>query len=139
LRILPTVDAPPGEPRSWKNSALTAWKTRYSAGVSASKEIALTGHPAVSAEALAHFCFLLAMGSALVGPDLPAVDEHEWDALLTRLMAALAPPGSATRATDARYLSTLGSVNREASRGHRLTTVLPATSLVSLGRKSCHT
>jgi hypothetical protein len=46
----------------------------------------------VSAEALAHFCFLLAMGSALVGPDLHAVDENEWDALLTRLMAALAPP-----------------------------------------------
>ncbi|MGD0699556.1 MAG: hypothetical protein ABSA02_06705 [Trebonia sp.] len=47
---------------------------------------------AVSAEALAHFCFLLAMGSALVAPDLHAVDENEWDALLTRLMASLAPP-----------------------------------------------
>jgi hypothetical protein len=46
----------------------------------------------VSAEALAHFCFLLAMGSALVGPDLHAVDENDWDALLTRLMAAMAPP-----------------------------------------------
>jgi hypothetical protein len=55
--------------------------------------------PAVSAEALAHFCFLLAMGSALVGPDLHAVDENEWDALLTRLMAALAPTGCATPAT----------------------------------------
>jgi hypothetical protein len=57
--------------------------------------------PALSAEALAHFCFLLAMGSALVAPDLHAVDENEWDALLTRLMAALAPPGSATPATEA--------------------------------------
>ena len=56
---------------------------------------------AVSAEALAHFCFLLSMGSALVGPDLHVVDEHEWDALLTRLMAAMAPPGSVTRAADA--------------------------------------
>ena len=44
---------------------------------------------AVSAEALAHFCFLLAMGSALVPPELHAVDENEWDALLTRLMDAL--------------------------------------------------
>ena len=57
--------------------------------------------PALSAEALAHFCFLLAMGSALVASDLHAVDENEWDALLTRLMAALAPPGSATPATEA--------------------------------------
>jgi AcrR family transcriptional regulator len=56
--------------------------------------------PAVSADALAHFCFLLAMGSALVGPDLHAVDENEWGALLTRLMAALAPPGSATPAAE---------------------------------------
>jgi AcrR family transcriptional regulator len=57
--------------------------------------------PALSAEAFAHFCFLLAMGSALVPPDLHAVDENDWDALLTRLMAALAPPGSATPAPEA--------------------------------------
>jgi AcrR family transcriptional regulator len=56
--------------------------------------------PAVSADALAHFCFLLAMGSALVAPDLHAVDEAEWDALLTRLMAALAPSGSAKPAAE---------------------------------------
>ena len=48
--------------------------------------------PALSADAIAHFCFLLAMGSSLVTPDLLTVDENEWDALLTRLMAALAPP-----------------------------------------------
>ena len=30
------------------------------------------------------------MGSALVTPDLHAVDEHEWAALLTRVVAALA-------------------------------------------------
>ena len=46
---------------------------------------------AVSPDALAHFCLLLSMGSALITPDLHAVDEEEWAALLTRLVAALAP------------------------------------------------
>jgi AcrR family transcriptional regulator len=48
----------------------------------------------VSAEALAHFCLMLTMGSALVTPDSHAVDEDEWAGLLTRLIAALAPPDS---------------------------------------------
>ena len=47
--------------------------------------------PALSPDALAHFCFLLAMGSALVTPDLHAVDEDEWAALLTRVITAVAP------------------------------------------------
>jgi len=34
---------------------------------------------------------LIAMGSALITPDLHAVSEEEWAALLTRLVAALAP------------------------------------------------
>jgi hypothetical protein len=55
--------------------------------------------PDVSAGALAHFCVLLTMGSALVTPDSHAVDEDEWAQLLTRLMAALAPPGSQTPTT----------------------------------------
>src|ERR1700685_2746220 len=55
--------------------------------------------PDVSAEALAHFCVLLTMGSALVTPDSHAVDEDEWAQLLTRLMAALAPPDSKTQTT----------------------------------------
>jgi AcrR family transcriptional regulator len=46
--------------------------------------------PALSPDALAHFCLLLAMGSALVTPDLHAVDEREWAALLTRVVTALA-------------------------------------------------
>ena len=46
--------------------------------------------PALSPAALAHLCLLLAMGSALITPDLHAVDEDEWAALLTRLMRALA-------------------------------------------------
>ncbi len=46
--------------------------------------------PALSPNALAHLCLLLAMGSALVTPDLHAVDKDEWAALLTRVVAALA-------------------------------------------------
>jgi len=53
----------------------------------------------VSAEALAHFCLMLTMGSALVTPDSHAVDEDEWARLLTRLIAALAPPDSQTPTT----------------------------------------
>jgi hypothetical protein len=41
---------------------------------------------------VAHFCFLLAMGSAVVTPDLHAVDDAEWATLLTRLVRALAAP-----------------------------------------------
>jgi len=49
--------------------------------------------PALSPNALAHFCLLLAMGSALVTPDLHAVGEDEWATLLARVAAALAPAG----------------------------------------------
>ncbi len=52
--------------------------------------------PALSPGALAHLCLLLAMGSALVTPGLHAVNEDEWSALLTRLVAALAPPRPGT-------------------------------------------
>jgi AcrR family transcriptional regulator len=45
--------------------------------------------PAVSADALAHFCLLLTMGSALITPDLHTVGEQEWDALLNRVASAL--------------------------------------------------
>jgi AcrR family transcriptional regulator len=45
--------------------------------------------PALSPDALAHFCLLLAMGAALVPPDLHAVDEEEWATLLARVAAAL--------------------------------------------------
>ena len=49
----------------------------------------------LSPDALAHFCLLLAMGSALITPDLHAVGEEEWAALLTRVAAALAQTGAA--------------------------------------------
>ena len=42
--------------------------------------------PSLSPNALAHFCLLLAMGSALITPDLHGVGEQEWAALLTRLV-----------------------------------------------------
>ena len=45
---------------------------------------------AVSPRALAHFCLLLAMGSALITPDLHEVGGDEWAALLARVADALA-------------------------------------------------
>lgn len=50
--------------------------------------------PALSPNALAHLCLLLGMGSALVTPDLHAVRDEEWAALLARVVAALAPSGA---------------------------------------------
>jgi AcrR family transcriptional regulator len=44
----------------------------------------------LSPNALAHFCLLLSMGSALVTPDLHAVDEEEWAGLLGAVIAGLA-------------------------------------------------
>lgn len=46
--------------------------------------------PALSPDALAHFCLLLAMGSALITPELHAVDDDAWATLLGRVVAALA-------------------------------------------------
>ncbi|GAA4095945.1 TetR/AcrR family transcriptional regulator [Actinomadura miaoliensis] len=48
--------------------------------------------PALSPRALSYLCFLLAVGSALVPPDLLAVDEEEWAALLARLASAVVAP-----------------------------------------------
>jgi AcrR family transcriptional regulator len=58
--------------------------------------------PAVSPGALAHFCLLLAMGSALVPPEQHPVAGDEWAALLARVANALAPPGGAGPARLAR-------------------------------------
>lgn len=44
----------------------------------------------LSPNALAHFCLLLAMGSALITPDLHQVDDREWTALLGRVVTSLA-------------------------------------------------
>jgi AcrR family transcriptional regulator len=48
---------------------------------------------ALSSGALAHFCLVLAMGSALVTPEMHPVGEQEWDALTARVVAALTPTG----------------------------------------------
>jgi len=53
--------------------------------------------PSLSPGALAHLCLLLSMGSALVTPDLHAVTEEEWAALLTRVIAGLAAPAAPTQ------------------------------------------
>jgi AcrR family transcriptional regulator len=45
--------------------------------------------PELSPDALAHFCLLLAMGSAVVTPDLHAVDDREWARLLSRVVGGL--------------------------------------------------
>jgi hypothetical protein len=45
--------------------------------------------PALSPAALAHYCLLLAMGSALITPELHAIGEDEWGALLARVAEAL--------------------------------------------------
>jgi AcrR family transcriptional regulator len=50
--------------------------------------------PALTPDTLAHFCLVLAMGSALLPPDLHAVSDQEWAALLARVVVALAPPVS---------------------------------------------
>lgn len=71
------------------------WLVQLIRGAQTSGEL----DPGVSAEALAHFCLMLTMGSALVTPDSHAVDEDEWARLLTRLIAALAPPDSKTLTT----------------------------------------
>ena len=42
-------------------------------------------------DAVAHFCLSLAVGTALVTPDLHDVDERDWAAFLGRLVTALAP------------------------------------------------
>ncbi|MEV7808152.1 TetR family transcriptional regulator [Microbispora sp. NPDC088329] len=71
--------------------------------------------PALSPGALAQFCLLLSMGSALVPRDLHAVGDEEWSALLTRLVAALAPtrPHSAKGNTTVRV-----QIDPERCQGH---------------------
>jgi AcrR family transcriptional regulator len=57
--------------------------------------------PALSPDALAHFCLLLAMGSALVPPDLHRVDDGDWAALLGRVVSGLGPAGTSAQPAHA--------------------------------------
>lgn len=50
--------------------------------------------PAVSPDAVAHFCLLLALGSSLLPADLHPIDDAEWAALLTRVVSAVAATGA---------------------------------------------
>ena len=47
--------------------------------------------PGLPPETVAHFCLSLAVGTALVTPDLHDVDDGEWAAFLGRLVTSLAP------------------------------------------------
>jgi len=71
--------------------------------------------PALSPDALAHFCLLLAMGSALITPDLHAVGEAEWADLLNRLVIAFGPAviPTQTGTTQVRV-----QINHERCQGH---------------------
>jgi AcrR family transcriptional regulator/ferredoxin len=69
--------------------------------------------PGLSPNALAHFCLLLAMGSALVTPELHAVGDEEWAALLTRIMSALARAGNTDRNNAVKV-----QINSERCQGH---------------------
>jgi hypothetical protein len=46
---------------------------------------------ALSPDALAHFCLLLAIGSDIVTADVHSVDGEDWGVLLGRVVAGLAP------------------------------------------------
>lgn len=56
--------------------------------------------PELSPDALAHFCLLLAMGSALITPELHAVRAKEWAALLSRIVAGLGAETAQTGTTQ---------------------------------------
>ena len=57
--------------------------------------------PALSPDALAHFCLLLAMGSALLTPDLHPVGEADWATLLARVAGAFGNTTDTTAQTGA--------------------------------------
>ncbi len=71
--------------------------------------------PALSPNALAHFCLLLAMGSALITPDLHPVGDDEWGALLTRVAGALDP---GRRHGTERSNAVKVQINSELCQGH---------------------
>lgn len=56
--------------------------------------------PELSPDALAHFCLLLALGSALVTPELHAVSTEDWAALLSRVVAGLGAETELTGTTQ---------------------------------------
>jgi AcrR family transcriptional regulator/ferredoxin len=67
--------------------------------------------PGLSPNALAHFCLLLAMGSALITPDMHAVGDQEWAAVLSRIAMALGPETDGSNAMKVQ-------INPEQCQGH---------------------
>ncbi|MFB4268133.1 TetR family transcriptional regulator [Nonomuraea sp. GTA35] len=70
----------------------------------------------LSPDAVAHFCLLLGMGSALVTPDLHGVGDEEWAALLSRIVTALAPQDEPTPQDEPATQENPASQERTASR-----------------------
>lgn len=50
--------------------------------------------PGLAPGALAHFCLLLGLGSALLTPDMHTVGDDDWTALLTALISGIRPAGT---------------------------------------------
>jgi AcrR family transcriptional regulator len=73
-----------------------SWLTELMRDAQAAGEI----DPSLSPDALAHFCLLLGMGSALITPDFHPIGDQEWAELLTRVATVLAPKTSDTKARD---------------------------------------
>ena len=67
-------------------------RSRWLAGVIRASQLVDDLDPSVSAEAVALFCLLLALGSALIPSELHGVDRQDWDELLRRVVAAVAVP-----------------------------------------------
>jgi TetR/AcrR family transcriptional repressor of nem operon len=57
--------------------------------------------PDVPPHAMAYFCLSLAVGTALVTPDLDDVDDEDWGGFLARLVSALAPTSASREQTAA--------------------------------------
>lgn len=92
------------------NRSITDWLAELMRVVQAGGEL----DPGLSPNTLAHLCLLLAMGSALITPDLHAVDREEWAALLARVVTALARPGITAQTGTAVKVQ----INSERCQGH---------------------
>jgi AcrR family transcriptional regulator len=71
--------------------AYTSDRAQWLAGLVLAGQAGGDLDPALSPDALAHFCLLLAFGSSLLTEELHAVDEAEWSELLERVVRALSP------------------------------------------------
>jgi AcrR family transcriptional regulator len=78
---------------------------------------------ALSPDALAHFCLLLAFGSYVLTEELHAVDPAAWSALLTRVVGALSPDTAGDPAATRQEVNTGANGGaRESEAAHDRTT-----------------